>query len=581
MNGENKNDWIEANDTELDRLINPNKSATMKAIQPNQVPQDRVKDITYYNPQTKEKIIVTIDENGKENRSILRRVRGTLGGNRINYDGETRANTADLEVIKTMLNGVISDGSNWCTLDIADFYLGTNLTRPEYMRINRKKHISDHSMKKFDLYKYEHNGTIIFEVTKGIYGLPQAGILAQQKLAQLLAKHGYHQDKYVPCLFKHETKQIAFSLVVDDFGVKYKNKEDVQHLMKTLENEYKVKIDWTGEKYIGITINIDREKEIIELSMPGYIERMLTVLDLKKNRKNCKSPLIYIPPSYNASDQLVKEKDLEILGEDKKLYVQKVVGTLLYYARIIDSTMLTAVNNIGSQIGAVTQETIEQVEKLLDYAYTYPNNKLVYKKSNMILRAQSDASYLSRAHAGSVAGGILMLINNNDDNYDQNGAIQTISSRIDVVVSSAGEAEYAAVFTVAKLVEWLRAVLEALGYKQPATKIICDNKCAVGLSNNQVKMKKSKAMDMRFHWVRDRIKQEHIEVIWQEGANNLADFFTKAVPQKVHQERMKTLMKIPIQDNDHFINKRANRANAFKRKINDIKIKKENFLNIQ
>jgi hypothetical protein len=65
-------------------------------------------------------------------------------------------------------------------------------------------------------------------------------------------------------------------------------------------------------------------------------------------------------------------------------------------------------------------------------------------------------------------------------------------------------------------------------------------------------MKKSKAMDIRFHWIRDRIRQQHMQVIWQEGENNLADFFTKALPRHTHQARMKELMQIPIKYNNHF-----------------------------
>jgi hypothetical protein len=86
-------------------------------------------------------------------------------------------------------------------------------------------------------------------------------------------------------------------------------------------------------------------------------------------------------------------------------------------------------------------------------------------------------------------------------------------------------------------------------------------------------MKKSKAMDMRFHWIRDRIRHQHMQVTGQEWENNLADFFTKAIPSHTHQARMKELMQIPIKDNNHFDNIRANRANAFRRKIEEMKLK--------
>ena len=70
-----------------------------------------------------------------------------------------------------------------------------------------------------------NDGSIFMEVSKGMYGLPQAGLLAQELLQERLAVHGYHQSKIIPGLWKHETRPIVFTLVVDDFGVKYVNKK--------------------------------------------------------------------------------------------------------------------------------------------------------------------------------------------------------------------------------------------------------------------------------------------------------------------------------------------------------------------
>jgi hypothetical protein len=63
------------------------------------------------------------------------------------------------------------------------------------------------------------------EVQKGMYGLPQAGILANQLLARRLAIQGYHQTKSTPGLWRHATRPIQFTLVVDNFGVQYVGKE--------------------------------------------------------------------------------------------------------------------------------------------------------------------------------------------------------------------------------------------------------------------------------------------------------------------------------------------------------------------
>ena len=103
------------------------------------------------------------------------------------------------------------------TLDIKDFYLNTHfLPRSEYLRISLK-FLSDAILTKYNLRKFMHNGSILFEVTKSMYGLPHAGRISQDGLIERLASHGYLQTG-TTCLFRHATNSITFTLVVDDFG---------------------------------------------------------------------------------------------------------------------------------------------------------------------------------------------------------------------------------------------------------------------------------------------------------------------------------------------------------------------------
>ena len=78
------------------------------------------------------------------------------------------------------------------------------------------------------------NGFVYLEIRKAIYGLPQAGILANQLLRQRLRPAGYYEVAHTPGLWKHVTRPIQFTLTVDDFGVKYVGKEHADHLITTL-----------------------------------------------------------------------------------------------------------------------------------------------------------------------------------------------------------------------------------------------------------------------------------------------------------------------------------------------------------
>ena len=96
--------------------------------------------------------------------------------------------------------------------------------------------------------KIDIDGYVHVEIWKGMYGLPQAGILAQQLLEQHLNMHGYSQSKAVPGLWTHTTRPISFTLVVDDFGVKYVGREHVIHLIDILKQNYEISEDWSGTK---------------------------------------------------------------------------------------------------------------------------------------------------------------------------------------------------------------------------------------------------------------------------------------------------------------------------------------------
>ena len=104
-----------------------------------------------------------------------------------------------------------------------------------------------------------------------------------------------------------------------------------------------------------------------------------------------------------------------------------------------------------------------------------------------------------------------------------------------VVVSSAAEAELGGLFLNCKEAACIRTTLEELGHPQPATPVQTDNSTAVGIVHDSIKQKRSKAMDMRFFWVRDRSKQGHYNVYWRSGKGNKADYYTKAHPVAHHR----------------------------------------------
>lgn len=103
------------------------------------------------------------------------------------------------------------------------------------------------------------------------------------------------------------------------------------------------------------------------------------------------------------------------------------------------------------------------------------------------------------------------------------------------VVSSAAEAELGALFHNGKDACPIRIALEEMGHPQGPTPIVTDNSTASGIANDTVKQKRSKAIDMRFYWIRDRVRQGQFQIFWRKGKFNRADYFTKHHPASHHQ----------------------------------------------
>ena len=139
-------------------------------------------------------------------------------------------------VAKILMNSVVSTrGARFMTMDISNFYLNTPMARPEYIRI-RINDIPNEIIEEYKLKeKVTTNGSIYIEVNKGMYGLPQSGLMANELLEKRLNKRGYYQSKLVPGLWSHKWRPVQFTLVVDNFGVKYVGKEHAIHLKNTIQ----------------------------------------------------------------------------------------------------------------------------------------------------------------------------------------------------------------------------------------------------------------------------------------------------------------------------------------------------------
>jgi hypothetical protein len=526
--------WLQGCTNELGRLLlgidpakdGPSGTDTMQFIRHDAIPKD--KTATYL------RIVVDIRPQKEE----THRVRFTCGGDRVNYDGNVSTPTADITTIKILLNSIISTpDARGLSLDLKDFYLNNPLPGYEYMRIPVWA-IPQVIMDNYNLWPLVHNGFVTCLIKKGMYGLPHAGRIAYEDLITHLEPYGYYPAPHTPGLWLHKTLPTIFSLVVDDFLVKYMRVADAQHLITALQAKYVISKDWQASLYTGLTIDWDYDNGTVDISMPGYVEKALHRFQHPAPKEPEDAPSPWAPPQYGAKIQFAELPDnTKPLTPAETKRCQKVIGTFLFLARAVDCTMLVALGTLASQQAQGTAATMEALTQLLNYAATHPDPVVRFKRSDMQLEVASDASYLSETKARSRAGGYFYLSNQRphpesppkpgDPLPVTNGPIHVHCSIMPMIVSSAAEAEVGGCYYNAKDATVLRIALEEMGHPQPPTPIECDNTTGVGILNDSIRQRRSKAMDMRFYWVKDRQKQGHYHIYWGPGETNRSDYFTK------------------------------------------------------
>ena len=466
----------------------------------------------------------------------------TVGGNLIDYPDSVTTRTCDLVTFKMHINSTLSRPKRkYCSFDVKNFYLNTPMERSEYMKIPLS-HIPDEIITEYSLRnKVHHDSSIYIEIQKGMYGLPQAGMLANKLLKRRLAKHGYYEVRHTPGYWRHVWRPIDFTLVVDDFGVGYDGNEHALHLLQTLRLYHEaVSVDWTGTLYCGITLKWNYLNRTCELSMPGYVEQALKKFDHDSTgiRKNTNAPHPYKATKKVGLPMTHPTDDSAKLSPREIKQVQQIVGTFLFYARAVDPTMLTALSTIATEQSQGTQNTKDKAEHFLQYAALHPDATIKFFKSDMILKIHSDASYLSERQGRSRTGGHFYLGNKKDHIDPPNGPILNTTGILANVMSVASEAEAAALFTSMKEGVIQRIALEEMQWPQPSTPITVDNSTAAGLARDTIKANKSRAMDMRLHWIQDRAQQQQFLVTWAPGKLNKADYFTK-LHAPIHHRRMR------------------------------------------
>jgi hypothetical protein len=304
-------------------------------------------------------------------------------------------------LFKILINSTLSTkDASMMIMDIKKYYLGTPSPRFEYMKMLLSQ-FPEEMVQKYNHSTLAVDGWVNIEIIKGMYGLKQAGLLANQLLQTRLAPFGYYPARHTPGLWLHRTRPISFSLVVDDFTVKYVGKQHADHLRSALLKTYDLTTDWSGTVYSGMTLKWDYKYRTRDISMPGYVSNVFSKFQHDAPNHPQYTPSRYVTPVYSAKTQYTTKDEKPPLTSKQCLIIQKVTGSVVYYSRYVDPTVIMPLNDIATEQTKATEKTQTATNQLLDYLATHPDGTIRYHASDMILHIHSNASYLSVSNARS------------------------------------------------------------------------------------------------------------------------------------------------------------------------------------
>ncbi len=253
---------------------------------------------------------------------------------------------------------------------------------------------------------------------------------------------------------------------------------------------YTLTKDWSGNLYCGIKLNWDYAGRTVDIFMPGYIAKKLQEYNHDKATTIQTCPYIPAPTQYGSEAQHPLPPDVSPLLDKKGIKrVQQIVGSILYYARAVDMTVLMALSTTAIEQTKATEQTIAKCVQLLDYLAYHSDAKVRFYASNMVMNIHSDASYLSEGKARSRTCGhfFMGLVPKDGDPIRINGAFHVSTNIIRFVVALAAEAELGALFHNCQMGIIFCSILKDMGHPQPKTPVHCDNATTVGIANQIVK----------------------------------------------------------------------------------------------
>jgi hypothetical protein len=434
-------------------------------------------------------------------------VRGFRQEEGIDFDF-TFAPVATYHAVRLFLSIMASLNYELHTVDVKTAFLHAVLKETIYIRIPDG----------FDNASELRKKGLVIKLLKCLYGLKQSPMEWNSELDSFIKSLGFNACETEPCLYIHHQRKQYLLIYVDDFIIATRTVSEMIILKKMINTKYPLSDKGPINKFLNMDVTRNRITREIYISVPSKIENVCN--DERLHEEDFK--LVRIPSRLPATPNthLKENSDEEI---DKPF--KGILGQLLYIAITCRPDIMTSVSLCGRHAMNPSMEHWNALLKIVSYLGSTRDLvlRLGGKFDEMKLTAFSDSDWAGDLAERKSRSGYLIQLNSSS-------VIWSSKLQTSVALSST-EAEYVALSLTSRDVIWLRNLLKEMGFAQKeATIIFEDNESCIKIAISSKQLPGTKHIDIRHHFIRQRITNHEINLESIRTNNMVADVLTKPLP---------------------------------------------------
>ncbi|KDR75264.1 hypothetical protein GALMADRAFT_24757, partial [Galerina marginata CBS 339.88] len=389
-----------------------------------------------------------------------------------------------------------------------------------------------------------HDGTSkVCRLKKTLYGLKQSGREWNRKLDKVLTELRFSKSNVDHCVYiRTENGHTSYITVwVDDLMIFTDKSDEMNEIKAYLKKEFEISDLGEPKLIIGLEVKRDRKKHTISLGQTSYVDRILK----KYGMENCRPVSTPMDPNVvltRVNENDVKDEPREDRDERLGGRYAAAVGSLMYAAIGTRPDIAYAVQKLSKYSSNPGNSHWTALKRVFRYLAGTRDRVLFYggdvDEDEVIFSAYCDADFASDSDDRKSISGYTLFLGN--------AAIAWSSKKQTTIALSTTEAEYTAIAHATRQIIWLRNLFQDLGYTQnDPTILFSDNQSAIALTQDPQFHARSKHFDITNHFVRAKVYDQTIEVIYCPTDEMTSDIFTKALAKPKHEQFTSELGLLP------------------------------------